>query len=205
MSVDTIAINRQRGAFEEQASFWLFGYGSLLYKAGFPYLECRPATIRGWSRRFWQGSHDHRGTPDAPGRVATLVEEAGAVCTGMAYRVTPEVLEPLDVREKNGYLRFTTTLTFTDGGTDQGLVYIATEDNDAFLGPAPALDMAQHIARSAGPSGPNRDYLVGVAAALERLGAEDTHVATLMQALQEVEAGPETQRAGRLPARPGTA
>ncbi|MFV8834879.1 gamma-glutamylcyclotransferase [Aquisalimonas sp.] len=204
MSVDTITINRQRGIFEGQASFWLFGYGSLLYKAGFPYLEYRPATIRGWSRRFWQGSHDHRGTPEAPGRVATLVEEPGAVCTGMAYRITPEVLEPLDVREKNGYLRFTTTLMFADGDTAQGLVYIATEDNDAFLGPAPAMEMARHIAQSSGPSGPNRDYLVGVAAALGRLGAEDAHVANLMQALQEVETGSETRRAGRSPARPGT-
>lgn len=188
MSVNTIAINQQRGTFEGQASFWLFGYGSLLYKAGFPYLECRAATIRGWSRRFWQGSHDHRGTPAAPGRVATLVEASGAVCTGMAYRVTPEVLQPLDVREKNGYLRFTTTLSFTDGETAQGLVYIATEENDAYLGPAPHPEVARHIARSEGPSGPNRDYLVGVAAALERLGAEDTHVSALMKALRELEA-----------------
>lgn len=187
MSANTIAINQQRGPFENQASFWLFGYGSLLYKAGFSYLECQPATIRGWSRRFWQGSHDHRGTPEAPGRVVTLIEEPGAVCTGMAYRITPEVLAPLDVREKNGYLRFTTTLAFADGASAQGLVYIATEDNDAFLGPASYSEMARHIARSVGPSGANREYLVGVSEALARLGAEDGHVSALMRALQALE------------------
>ena len=52
MSFDTVSTNRQRGGFEGRESFWLFGYGSLMYKAGFPYLEYRPATITGWTRRF---------------------------------------------------------------------------------------------------------------------------------------------------------
>jgi len=59
---DTVAVNRGMRAFDDAESLWLFGYGSLLFKAGFPYLERRPATITGWSRRLWQGSHDHRGT-----------------------------------------------------------------------------------------------------------------------------------------------
>jgi len=106
--LDTSAENRRRHSLDPHQPVWLFGYGSLIYKADFPFLERRPATIRDWARRFWQGSHDHRGTPDRPGRVVTLIQTPGALCTGMAYRITPDVFEHLDHREKNGYLRFRT-------------------------------------------------------------------------------------------------
>ncbi|GED21537.1 gamma-glutamylcyclotransferase [Halomonas halmophila] len=193
MTLDTTQQNQQRDHFADQDAIWLFGYGSLIWKAGFDYLERRPASIRGWTRRFWQGSHDHRGTPDSPGRVATLLPEAGATCHGMAYRITPDVLGPLDVREKNGYLREVVTLRFNDGDTAQGLVYIATEHNAAFLGEAPLEAMARQIATAQGPSGPNRDYLLNLDDALNQLGVEDTHIRELAHQLRQVDdTTPET-------------
>lgn len=184
MSHDTTAINRERQNLEDHSSIWLFGYGSLIYKADFAYFERRPAQIHGWVRRFWQGSHDHRGTPEHPGRVTTLVEQDGAVCVGMAYRVAPAAFEHLDHREKNGYLRFTTALEFADGKSVEGLVYIATADNAAWLGPASDGDIARHIAASTGPSGPNREYLLELATALRKLGADDPHVFAIEAQLQ---------------------
>ncbi|MGC3873749.1 gamma-glutamylcyclotransferase [Halomonas sp. GXIMD04776] len=186
MTIDTTAINQGMTHFDGFDAIWLFGYGSLIWKAGFPYLERRPAYIHGWVRRFWQGSHDHRGTPDAPGRVATLIRKPGAICHGMAYRITPETLGPLDVREKNGYLRLITELHFCndrDGEQAEGLVYIATEDNAAFLGDAPYHRIAQQIAGAQGPSGPNRDYLLNLATALRELGVDDPHVFELERLL----------------------
>jgi len=183
MSFDTTAHNRQMTYFDDHKTVWLFGYGSLIWKADFDYLERRPASIRGWARRFWQGSHDHRGTPEAPGRVVTLIPEADAICHGMAYRISPSVFEPLDIREKNGYLRVVTQMTFDDGSHAEGVVYMAGEDNAAFLGPAEERVIAQQIAESHGPSGPNRDYLLNLAAALRELGFEDSHVFALERAL----------------------
>lgn len=161
---------------ESATPIWLFGYGSLIYKIDFPFLERRRARIHGWTRRFWQGSTDHRGTPETPGRVVTLIAEPDAVCTGMAYRVTPDVFAHLDHREKNGYTREASAFVFDDGSRVQGVVYVANPGNEAYLGPAGDDEIARHIARARGPSGENRDYLLALAAALRELGSDDAHV-----------------------------
>ncbi|WP_376697061.1 gamma-glutamylcyclotransferase [Wenzhouxiangella sp. EGI_FJ10305] len=156
---------------------WVFGYGSLIYKVDFPYLDREPAQIEGWARRFWQGSHDHRGTPDAPGRVVTLVPDAARTCRGMAYRVEHDVFEHLDHREKNGYQHHRVTIDLLDRGTAvAGMIYVAGRDNPAFLGPDKPQVLAEHIVAARGPSGLNRDYLLRLAESLRELGDEDEHV-----------------------------
>ncbi|MFT7286307.1 MAG: cation transport protein ChaC [Halieaceae bacterium] len=169
-------------------SHWLFGYGSLIYKVDFPYLEREIAVLRGWERRFWQGSHDHRGTPDAPGRVVTLIQSPDARCRGVAYRVNSEVFEHLDHREKNGYERHLTELYLEDRkDTVAGTFYIAAESNPAFLGPGTPAALAAHIADSHGPSGSNADYLLRLAEALRALGETDPHVEELERELLAID------------------
>ncbi|KAF2736619.1 ChaC-like protein [Polyplosphaeria fusca] len=106
--------------FGQNDDFWLFGYGSLIWKPP-PHFDQRvPGYIEGYVRRFWQ---DHRGTPEAPGRVATLIDKAhwetlndhhGSTerVWGAAYHIPTsrvrEVREYLDIREINGYsIQFT--------------------------------------------------------------------------------------------------
>lgn len=193
MSFNTIAENQRRNLFGDQAEVWLFGYGSLIYLVDFPYLEARPASIRGWSRRFWQGSHDHRGTAENPGRVVTLIEEHGAICGGLAYRVAAAVFRQLDEREKNGYLRVATEMTFADGGSASGVTYLATADNEAYLGAASELEIARHICRCTGPSGSNSDYLLELAVALRELGLQDEHVFAIEAHIHDIQTSEATR------------
>jgi glutathione-specific gamma-glutamylcyclotransferase len=165
---------------------WVFGYGSLVWRPDFPYADRRPAWIEGWERRFWQGSTDHRGVPGAPGRVVTLVPDPGGVCWGMAYLIAGDereaVMAHLDYREKGGYRLADIALNFADSPAlpeTPGLLYVATEDNPNYLGPAPLHAIAAQVVRSTGPSGPNIDYVLRLAEALREIGAHDEHVFAL--------------------------
>lgn len=108
---------------------WIFGYGSLIWKNDeIPHTDSLVCFARGFKRRAWQGSTDHRGTPDRPGRVVSLytprdfeqmrvmekdqrelspgAAESWQVC-GVAFKVTDEhretVIESLNYRERDGY------------------------------------------------------------------------------------------------------
>jgi cation transport regulator ChaC len=161
---------------------WVFGYGSLIFRPAFPFVEKRAACLDGWARRFWQGSPDHRGTAEAPGRVVTLVREAGARCWGMAYRVAEAdvdgVLAVLDHREQEGYGRYRVPLETAQGALE-ALVYVAEPGNPQYLGPAPLEDIARVVLAARGPSGTNVDYLLRLADALAGAGERDAHVEAL--------------------------
>ncbi|PYH79734.1 ChaC-domain-containing protein [Aspergillus uvarum CBS 121591] len=106
-----------------KGDLWVFGYGSLIWKPPPHYDQRVPGYINGYVRRFWQASTDHRGTPESPGRVVTVIErefwetlddplahlESSPTATvwGAAYHIpashAEEVHDYLDVREIDGY------------------------------------------------------------------------------------------------------
>lgn len=169
--------------------FWVFGYGSIMWRPDIPHHAAHRARLDGYARRFWQGSEDHRGVPGAPGRVVTLVPQAGAHTWGMAYRVPGDrresVLAYLDHREQGGYTRTLQPVsTHTPAGvaTREAIVYVGRDTNPHWLGPSPLADMAAQIRRSVGPSGRNIDYLHALRDALRDLGLPDEHVEQLSAA-----------------------
>jgi cation transport protein ChaC len=167
---------------------WVFGYGSLMWRPAFPYAERRVAHLEGWSRRFWQGSTDHRGAPGAPGRVVTLVPERGGRCGGVAFRVETAqrhgVLEQLDYRERGGFTRRVLEVQLGEPGPRvAAFAYVALEDNPNYLGPAPLEALAAQVRRCRGPSGSNLEYVLELAHALRGLAIVDPHVFDLAERL----------------------
>ena len=114
--------------------------------------------------------------------MVTLVEAPRAVCWGVAYAVAEErrreVLEALDHREQQGYAKVAAPVDLIDGRTVEALLYIATPQNPSFY-KSEDPEIAAVIRRSAGPSGPNLEYLLRLAEALRGIGADDEHVFAL--------------------------
>src|SRR5262245_49609814 len=131
---------------------WIFAYGSLIFRPAFTYVERRRAFVKGWARRFWQGSPDHRGVPEAPGRVVTLIPDPAELCGGCGYRLAPEtaetILRDLDVREQAGFERTLLPLHSSSTASDppfaEAITWVATATNEHFLGPLTERDIATH-------------------------------------------------------------
>jgi glutathione-specific gamma-glutamylcyclotransferase len=174
-------------------SVWLFAYGSLLWRPDFPASERVRGFVCGWSRRFWQGSTDHRGVPGAPGRVVTLTRTAAEErCWGVAYRLEgatcQATLDGLDRREQGGYERHRLEFHCDDPlrrGRLEALVYLAGPHNEHYLGPAPLTSIAEQTRGASGPSGANLDYVLRLHAALHELGVDDEHVSELALLLRD--------------------
>lgn len=174
---------------------WIFGYGSLIWKPGFDWVDRRVGFVRGWRRRFFQGSCDHRGVPGDPGRVVTLLPGESAVTWGIAFRVEGEqadrIIESLDHREKGGYEQHRVPVYDDDPGggemivVDQALMYVATEENPHYLGPASPEEIAAQVRYACGPSGPNTEYVLRLADSLRKLEVDDPHVFAVARELRK--------------------
>lgn len=174
-------------------ALWIFGYGSLIFRPEFAFSERCIARLRGYERRFWQRSPDHRGTPEAPGRVVTLIESPRAIVLGMAYRVAPEhastVLDELDHRERAGYERVEVDVEL-EGSSEEptrAVVYHARLGNPGFVTGETEAEIAAVVRAAVGPSGDNASYVRRLATALRELGADDPHVFAIERLLGETQ------------------
>lgn len=170
---------------DEDTGLWVFGYGSLCWHPGFEYKKSLVGHVKGFCRRFWQGNVTHRGTAHKPGRVATLIEEKEGVVHGRAFQVLDSTALPyLEKREctLGGYMTTISTFYNREGSKKfPVIIYIATNQNEHWLGDAPLPSIARQISECSGPSGHNVEYLLRLAEFMHRFLPEayDEHLFTL--------------------------
>lgn len=170
---------------EHKGDLWVFGYGSLIWHPGFDYAERCLATLDGFVRSFCMTSVHYRGTPERPGLVLALDEDAANFCEGVAYRV-PETnaeatLEYLRERElvSYAYLEAWLSIRLEDGRSVRSVTYIMNRNHTQYRGDLDLERQADVIARAEGPRGPNADYLFNTVEGLAALGLHDADLTAL--------------------------
>lgn len=166
---------------------WVFGYGSLMWRPGFPVDAALRARLSGWQRALCIWSVHHRGRPGAEGLVLGL--RPGGHCWGLAYRVPARarrfVLDYLTQRElvTAVYLPRIVTLQ-TARGRIQALTFVADTAHLQFARHLGEDQAARVVARASGLSGDNRDYLATTVQRIGSLGFRDEPLQRLLQRVE---------------------
>ena len=176
--------------------FWVFGYGSLMWKPGFEFIERRLARLDGYKRAFSLRSHRYRGTPEDPGLVLGLDWAPGESCTGMAFRIGPELADAtrsyLSDRELVTRSYFETLYPVTLLGEPaervDAICYVLDRSHPQYCGGLDLEEQARIIARCVGPSGRNCEYLHNTVEHLVELGVEDAELVALDARVRELKA-----------------
>ena len=171
----------------DRDEFWVFGYGSLMWRPGFDYVERSAAFLRGAHRKLCLYSYVHRGTPDAPGLVLGL--DRGGSCKGVAYRIAPEHAETtriyLHEREQINYAyrEVYRPVRLGDGRIVHALVYMVDRSHPQYAGLLAQDEILALVKRGIGQSGPNGDYIRNTVQELARLDIHDATLAWLDERL----------------------
>lgn len=163
---------------------WVFGYGSLMWRPGFPHQERIGATLHGRHRAFCIYSVHHRGTPERPGLVLGLAP--GGTTRGMAYRVDEadwaETYAYLVEREQptETYIEARRAVRLVDGRRVEALVFLSDVKHPQWAGALSMQRQAELIAGAKGLSGRNVDYLRDLVGHLREDGVRDAHMERLL-------------------------
>lgn len=184
----------------ESQSGWVFGYGSLMWRPGFPYVERTPATLHGRRRAFCIFSVHHRGAPGRPGLVLGLAP--GGAVRGTAYRVAEadwaETYAYLREREQptETYVEASAHVRLADGRRVDALIFLSDTGHPQWAGVLDIEDQARLIAGARGLSGPNIDYLRDLVMHLREEGARDKGMERLLHRVEALEWSDAERAAG---------
>ena len=168
--------------------FWIFGYGSLMWRPGFDFIRSEPAVVRGYHRRLCVYSFVHRGTPEQPGLVLGL--DRGGSCHGMGFEIAPgkweDTLNYLRAREQVTmvYVEKRKTISLLSNGQQvEAVTYVVDRKHRQYTGHLDDADLAIHVRRGQGVSGHCIDYVMNTVSHLREMKIRDDTLERLAQRL----------------------
>jgi cation transport protein ChaC len=161
------------------SDLWVFGYGSLIWRPGFDYVERLPARLVGEHRALCVYSFDHRGTPERPGLVLGL--DRGGACRGIAFRVAARRRDATiaylrDREQTTNVYREVMRSVWLDNEPRQrisALTYVVDRGHVQYAGRLPLPEQLRIVQQGHGRSGHNRDYVLSTVKAIEAEGFRD--------------------------------
>lgn len=158
--------------------FWIFGYGSLMWRPGFAFLRSEPARIHGYHRSLCVYSYVHRGTPVQPGLVLGL--DRGGSCHGMAFSVAAnrwdETIAYLRAREQvtSVYVEKQKTVTLVNSGAPvTAVTYVVDRTHKQYAGVLEDEALERHVRLGQGVSGHCTDYVMNTVTHLRDMKIHD--------------------------------
>lgn len=178
-------------AENSKGDLWVFGYGSLMWRPGFDYLEKVPARLVGEHRALCVYSFVHRGTPEKPGLVLGL--DRGGACRGIAFRVAEKnraaTVTYLREREQvtSVYREVMRSVWLENEPRERvsALTYVVDRGHVQYAGRLSLAEQLRHVLQGHGQSGVNRDYVLATVKAIEAEGFRDAPLHQLAQMLHD--------------------
>jgi glutathione-specific gamma-glutamylcyclotransferase len=174
-----------------KGDLWVFGYGSLIWRPGFEFIERVPARLIGEHRALCVYSFVHRGTPEKPGLVLGL--DRGGACRGVAFRIAEQhraaTVAYLRAREQvtSVYREVMRSVWLENAGRERvsALAYVVDRGHVQYAGRLSLADQLRHVQQGHGQSGANGEYVLATVKAIEAEGFRDEPLHQLAMMLHD--------------------
>lgn len=171
--------------------FWLFAYGSLIWRPETAFVAKQTATARGWHRRFCLGwDHRYRGSPETPGLMMAL--DRGGMCKGVIYQLPEAELEAelhKLIRREMSMVPSAFPWRWIEVATDEGakrvLTFAMDRNSSRYIAGLPDAELADVLATACGFRGSMAEYLFSTVSILDSMGIRDRNLWKLQELVAE--------------------
>jgi cation transport protein ChaC len=175
--------------YKSQKDIWIFGYASLMWRPGFPFLKSHEALLHGYHRALCVYSTKYRGTPQKPGLVMGL--DRGGSCKGRAFLLAaadvPKVMEYLHTREMDTgtYVPKFLTVKLNDGRKVKAYQFLVRRDHEQYTGKLSFDDTVKLVCNGVGPKGSSIEYLENTLNHLNTMGINGGRLHKIYESAKE--------------------